>query len=99
MKPHPTNGRMAYRDPETLTCRNCGKTGTVIWILGEGVTSRAGLGAVAQSLDDAGPWRAETTETAPHWAGRLFCPDCGEIVKRVPESTIRRGRGSKDSQE
>jgi hypothetical protein len=84
---------MAYRDPETLTCRKCGKTGEVVWIVGIGPQTQRGDGPSYKTLDDAGPWRAETTEEHPFWAGRLFCPDCGEIVKRVPESTIRRGRG------
>ena len=90
---------MAYRDPETLTCRSCDKTGDVVWIVGIGPASRAGEGPVYQSLDDAGPFRVEPTETHPFWAGRLYCPDCGEIVKRVPESTIRRGRGDRKEQD
>jgi hypothetical protein len=84
---------MAYRSPHTLTCRICGKTGGIVWVVGAGPEHSGSQGPAYKTLKDAGPWREEATETHPNWAGRLFCPDCGEIVKRVPESTIRRRRG------
>lgn len=83
---------MAWRDPEALTCPRCGTAGEILWLksypLGEG---RRDPDEFQQSVMDAGPWQVETAHTKPGWAGRILCPGCGEIVKRVPESAPRVG--------
>lgn len=72
---------MAYREPEDLTCPSCGRTATLVWVIGEGPNTKPGEGpAYADVLEDGG-WVVTTEATAPKWHGRIACPDCGMQVR------------------
>ena len=87
---------MAYLKPQTLTCKSCGKTGEIVWIVGVGPNTGK-KGPAYKTLKKSGPWREEALQKRPFWAGKLICPDCGECVKQVPIRTTDRKSG--DSQE
>ena len=88
---------MAFLKPQTLTCKSCGKAGEITSIVGVGPGSTKAEGPAYKTLKKAGPWREETEQKRPFWAGKLICPDCGDCVKQVPIRT--RDRDSGDSQE
>lgn len=75
---------MAYLEPEDLRCPGCGRGGRLTWVVGEGPNTRPGEGPAYVDVLEPGPWAVETKETAPVWAGRIACPDCGASVLERP---------------
>jgi hypothetical protein len=75
---------VAYLDPETLTCPSCGKTGDLIWVIGEGPNTKPGEGPAYTDVQDAGDWVLSTSGTAPRWSGMIACPDCKNPVLSRP---------------
>ena len=75
---------MAYLDPETLTCPKCGRTGDLVWIIGEGPNTKPGQGPDYVDVMEDGIWKVETKVTVPEWAGKITCPDCATGVKNNP---------------
>ena len=80
---------MAYLDRQRLTCPGCGKTGSVVFVVGIGPQTRPGEGPSYVTLQDAGPWVVDETNARPVFVGRLNCPDCGaEVLNRSDSRTV-----------
>jgi len=71
---------MAYRDPETLTCPSCNRSGELVWVIGEGPNTKPGESPAYTDVMEPGAWQIETQATAPKWRGVVTCPDCGKTV-------------------
>lgn len=74
---------MAWRDPETLTCPECGKRGDIVWLIGEGPNTAPDEGPAYTDILEPGLWQVETHETRPRWRGRITCPDCSCVVREI----------------
>lgn len=70
---------MAYLDPKTLTCPDCGATAPIRWVVGKGPSSE-GVAYVSALESDAWEGRKEARGI------RVFCKSCGaEVAARSGE--------------
>lgn len=75
---------MAYLNPGTLTCPDCGLRGQVTWIVGVGPGAKPGNGPAYVTLRDPGPF----TEIRKGRTTQVKCPHDGTILAtRTPKGT------------